>query len=142
MQQQIFTDGIGKISVIGGVVRLDFMVYAPADPDSPGGQPRQMLTHQVLMGVDAFTRAAGQCAEAVKQIQAASQPAPQPQPQVIQPQPAPKPMPPPQPASPPPQPGMPPMAAAPMETAAQPRKPDASPWTANLKPVAPMRPFP
>lgn len=139
MQQQIFTDGIGKISVIGGVVRLDFMVYAPTDPDAPAGpqaQPRQMFTHQVLMGVDAFTRAAGQCAEAVKQIQAASQPAPAPQP-------APKPAPVAQPIPPavPQRPNQ-TMAAAP-ETPAPARKPDApSPWTANLKPVAPMRPFP
>jgi hypothetical protein len=139
MQQQIFTDGIGKISVIGGVVRLDFMVYAPADPDAPAGalhgQPRQIFTHQVLMGVDAFTRAAGQCADAVKQIQAAGQPAPQPQP-------APKPAPAPQ-AMPPaaPQPPVQSMPAAPAEAAPQ-RKPESSPWTANLKPVAPMRPFP
>lgn len=133
MQQQIFTDGIGKISVIGGVVRLDFMVYAPTDPDSQSGQPRQMFTHQVLMGVDAFARAASQCAEAVKQIQAANQPAPQPQ------KPAPKPMPAPQPVPAAPQ----PLASAPMETPTPPRKPETpSPWTANLKPVAPMRPFP
>jgi hypothetical protein len=133
MQQQIFTDGIGKISVIGGVVRLDFMVYAPTDPDSQTGQPRQILTHQVLMGVDAFNRAAGQCAEAVKQLQAANQPAPQP-----------KPAPAPQAAqtiTAPPKSSAQPMTAAPVEPLS-PRKPDASPWTANLKPVAPMRPFP
>jgi hypothetical protein len=137
MQQQIFTDGIGKISVIGGVVRLDFMVYAPADAEG-NGQPRQIFTHQVLMGVDAFARAAGQCADAVKQIQAAGQPAPQTQP-------APKPAI----SEPAPQPTHQPMAAAPAApaapvTAAAPqRKPEApSPWTANLKPVAPMRPFP
>jgi hypothetical protein len=120
--QQIFTDGIGKISVIGGVVRLDFVVYSPTDADAQG-QPRQIFTHQVLMGVESFMRAAAQCTEAAKQLKAASQPAP------VAP-PAPKPA--------PPAPEVPPAPAA----AAPPRKADASPWTANLKPVAPMRPFP
>jgi hypothetical protein len=125
MQQQIFTDGIGKISVIGGVVRLDFVVYSPTDADAQG-QPRQTFTHQVLMGVDAFMRAAAQCTEAAKQLKAANQPA------VAAPPPAPKPAPPvPEaPAAPAAAPGVPP------------RKAEASPWTANLKPVAPMRPFP
>ena len=138
MQQQIFTDGIGKISVIGGVVRLDFMVYAPTDTDTPiPGQPRQTLTHQVLMGVEAFTRAAAQCAEAAKQLQAANQPAAAPVPKPAAPLP------------PAPAPVAAPVAAAPMTSAptaspsATPSRPaDVSPWTANLKPVAPMRPFP
>jgi hypothetical protein len=122
MQQQIFTDGIGKISVIGGVMRLDFVVYSPTDADAQG-QPRQMFTHQVLMGVDAFMRAAAQCNEAAKQLKAN-------QPAAASPPPAPKP------AAPEPPP-------APAATASPPpRKPDTSPWTANLKPVAPMRPFP
>jgi hypothetical protein len=120
MQQQIFTDGIGKISVIGGVVRLDFVAYSPTDADAQG-QPRQTLTHQVVMGVEAFMRAASQCTEAAKKLKAANQPAPAAPP-------APKPAPP---------------APAPEAPAAPPpRKADASPWTANLKPVAPMRPFP
>jgi hypothetical protein len=124
MQQQIFTDGIGKISVIGGVVRLDFVVYSPTDADAQG-QPRQMFTHQVLMGVDAFMRAAAQCNEAGKQLKAANQP-------VAATPPAPKP------AAPAPEAPPAPAAAPPPP----PRKADASPWTANLKPVAPMRPFP
>ena len=124
MQQQIFTDGIGKISVIGGVVRLDFVVYSPTDADA-NGRPRQMFTHQVLMGVDAFMRASIQCAESAKQLAALPQAKPAPT--------APAPTPPP-PAAPEPAPDS--AAAAP------PRKADASPWTANLKPVAPMRPFP
>jgi hypothetical protein len=127
MQQHIFTDGIGKITVIGGVVRLDFMVYSPTDTDAHG-QPRQIFTHQVLMGVDAFTRASAQCIEAVKQIQAASQPAaaapPAPRPAAIPP--APRPVP----------------APAPTAVSAPPRKAEASPWTASLKPVAPAQPFP
>ena len=126
MQQQIFTDGIGKISVIGGVVRLDFVVYSPTDADA-NGRPRQIFTHQVLMGVDAFMRASIQCAESAKQLAALPQAKPTP----ATPAPAPAP------AAPEPAPA--PEAAA----AAVPlRKAEASPWTANLKPVAPMRPFP
>lgn len=128
MQQQIFTDGIGKISVIGGVVRLDFVVYSPTDADA-NGRPRQMFTHQVLMGVDAFMRASQQCAESARQLAALPQakPAAAPTAPVAAPEPAPT---------------APEPAAAVAAPAPPPRKPDASPWTANLKPVAPMRPFP
>ena len=113
--QQIFTDGIGKISVIGSVVRLDFMVFSPTDADA-NGRPRQMFTHQILMGVEAFLRASQQCAESAKQLSVipkatqAAKPAPAP----------PEPVPP----------------------AAPPPKAEAPPWTANLKPVPPPRPFP
>ena len=73
MQQQFFSDGIGKISVIGGVVRLDFMIYSPADTDA-NGRPRQVFSHQVLMGVDAFVRASQQCADSVRQLATRAQP--------------------------------------------------------------------
>lgn len=126
--QQIFTDGIGKISVIGGVVRLDFVVYSPTDADA-NGRPRQMFTHQVLMGVDAFMRASIQCAESAKQLAALPQAKPTPAAPIPTP-----PLAPPEPA-----PAAPEPASA---AAAPPRKADASPWTANLKSVAPMRPFP
>lgn len=87
MEQQIFCDGIGRISVIGGVVRLDLFTYSPSETDA-NGQPRPILTHRVVMGMDGFVRSSEKVVEAVQQIQRATQApqrAPQPAPQQAQP---------------------------------------------------------
>ena len=49
MEHQIFCDGIGRISVIGGVVRLDLFTYSPTETDA-NGQPRPVLSHRIVMG--------------------------------------------------------------------------------------------
>lgn len=97
MDQQLFTDGIGRITVIGGVVRLDLITYSPIETDA-NGQPRAVLTQRVVMGVDAFLRSAEKVMETVQRLtgpnaNARPQPAPQkpaaPQavtPHVVQPQ--------------------------------------------------------
>jgi hypothetical protein len=102
MDQQIFTDGIGRITVIGGVVRLDLVTYSPNETDAQG-KPRQVFTQRVVMGTEAFLRSSEKVREIVQQLShpgahAQPQPAPapaaavqsqvqqQPQPQ-IQPQP-------------------------------------------------------
>ena len=54
MDQQIFTDGIGRITVIGGVVRLDLVTYSPNETDAQG-KPRQIFTQRVVMGAEAMT---------------------------------------------------------------------------------------
>ncbi len=125
MEQQIFSDGIGKISVIGGVVRLDLMTYSATETDAKG-QPRAVLTQRIVMGADGFLRASEKILEAAQQIISAAQPALQPkaapappapvadQPRVEQ--------------SPPPRPDQ-----------AAPARPAPSPWSA---PLAPKRPFP
>jgi hypothetical protein len=84
MEQQIFCDGIGRISVIGGVVRLDLFTYSPSETDA-NGQPRPVLSHRIVMGIEGFVRSSEKVVEAVQQIQRAM-PAPQ-----RQPQPAPQP---------------------------------------------------
>ena len=48
MDQQIFTDGIGRITVIGGVVRLDLVTYSPNETDAQG-KPRQMGTEAMTV---------------------------------------------------------------------------------------------
>jgi hypothetical protein len=92
MDQQIFTDGIGRITVIGGVVRLDLVTYSPNETDAQG-KPRQIFTQRVVMGTEAFLRSAEKVREIVQQLShpgAHVQPRPA-QPQPVQPQAAPQP---------------------------------------------------
>ncbi len=67
MDQQIFTDGIGRITVIGGVVRLDLVTYSPNETDAQG-KPRQVFTQRVVMGTEAFLRSADKVREIVQQL--------------------------------------------------------------------------
>jgi hypothetical protein len=55
MTQHIFCDGIGSIAVIGGVVRMDLIVYSPTEKDA-AGQPKPIFQQQVVMSADAFLR--------------------------------------------------------------------------------------
>jgi hypothetical protein len=88
MDQQIFTDGIGRITVIGGVVRLDLVTYSPNETDAQG-KPRQIFAQRVVMGTEAFLRSAEKVREIVQQLShpgAHAQPQPAPVPAAIQPQ--------------------------------------------------------
>jgi outer membrane biosynthesis protein TonB len=125
MEQQLFADGIGRISVIGGVVRLDLMTYSATETDAKG-QPRPIVTQRIIMGTDGFLRSSEKILEAVQVLnqkqpapaQPISQPAPQPQPA----------------APPPPRPESP--RAEKIETAPRPMP---SPWS---EPLVPKLPFP
>lgn len=99
MEQQLFTDGIGRITVIGGVVRLDLVTYSPNETD-PQGRPIQVFTQRVVMGTDAFLRSSEKIVEIVQQLtraqaqakERAQAPQPRPTPQAA-PQPVPQPVP-------------------------------------------------
>jgi hypothetical protein len=67
MEQQIFCDGIGRISIIGGVVRLDLFTFSPSETDA-NGSPRPVLTHRIVMGTDGFLRSSEKVMEAVQAI--------------------------------------------------------------------------
>jgi outer membrane biosynthesis protein TonB len=82
MEEQIFCDGIGRISVIGGVVRLDLFTYSPNETDA-NGHPRPILSHRIVMGMDGFLRSSEKVMEAV---QAMTRPRPDAPPQPAQPQ--------------------------------------------------------
>jgi hypothetical protein len=100
MEQQLFTDGIGRITVIGGVVRLDMVTYSPNETDAQG-RPRQVFTQRIVMGTDAFLRSSEKVVEIVQQLTSAlaargqsmpaPNPAPAPAPVQAQPQPQPQP---------------------------------------------------
>ena len=67
MDKELFSDGISRISVIGGVVRADLITLSPPETDS-GGQPRPILTARLVMGIEAFMRSAEKMQEAVQAI--------------------------------------------------------------------------
>ena len=72
MESQLFTDGIGRITVIGGVVRLDMVTYSPNETDAQG-RPRQVFTQRIVMGTEAFLRSAEKIVEVVQQLTPAAQ---------------------------------------------------------------------
>jgi len=77
MDDQIFADGIGAISVIGATVRLDFVSLSPTERDEKG-QPKTVFCQRVVMGMDGFLRSAQKFQEALQALQkmGALQPAP------------------------------------------------------------------
>lgn len=91
MEPQLFTDGIGRITVIGGVVRLDMVTYSPNETDATG-RPRQVFTQRIVMGTDAFLRSSEKIVEIVQQLTQAmtakARPAETPVPQPVRAQPA------------------------------------------------------
>lgn len=57
MDQQIFSDGIGQVVVIGGTVRLDFVAYSPTEKDA-NGQHVPVLCQRVIMSIEGFMNSA------------------------------------------------------------------------------------
>jgi hypothetical protein len=53
LDEQIFTDGLGAITVVGGTVRLDLVAYSPTEKD-PRGQPLLVFRQRVVMGTEGF----------------------------------------------------------------------------------------
>ena len=127
MEPQLFTDGIGRITVIGGVVRLDMVTYSPNETDAQG-MPRQVFTQRIVMGTDAFLRSSEKIVEIVQQLTRAMTPQPA---QTQTPQPA---RPTAQPAAPAPTPvapaprGEPPYVTGPLFPAAPAEQPPKAPF--------------
>ena len=76
MDDQIFSDGIGTISVIGATVRVDFVALSPTERE-PNGQPKAVFRQRIVMGVDGFLRSAAKVQEAVQALQKMGAAAPQ-----------------------------------------------------------------
>jgi hypothetical protein len=81
MEKQIFSDGIGQITVIGGMVRLDFVAYSPTEKDAKG-QYLPVFCQRIVMSPEAFLHATAKMQEAVQAItQMAQRPAASPAPE-------------------------------------------------------------
>lgn len=69
MDEQVFVDGIGTISVIGGTVRLDFVSYSPTEKDA-SGQPTAVFRQRIIMGTETFLHSADKIREAAQALAA------------------------------------------------------------------------
>ena len=67
MDKQVFSDGIGQVTVIGGVVRLDFVAYSPTEKDAKG-QYLPIFCQRVIMSSESFLRSAEKIQEAAQAI--------------------------------------------------------------------------
>lgn len=68
MEQQTFADGIGRIAIIDGIVRLDLVAHSATETGADG-KPVQAFAHRIVMGVDQFLRAAEKIAETRRLIE-------------------------------------------------------------------------
>src|SRR4051812_27117089 len=67
MDKQVFSDGIGQITVIGGMVRLDFVAYSPTEKDAKG-QYLPVFCQRVVMNPESFLHATAKMQEAAQAI--------------------------------------------------------------------------
>jgi hypothetical protein len=67
MEQQIFSDGIGQVTVIGGAVRLDLVTYSVSEKDAKG-QPAAVFCQRVVMSLDGFMQSAVKIQEAAQAV--------------------------------------------------------------------------
>jgi hypothetical protein len=67
MDNQVFSDGIGQVTVIGGAVRLDFIAYFPTEKDAKG-QPAPVFCKRIIMSVEGFMRSAEKIQETAQAI--------------------------------------------------------------------------
>ena len=67
MDQQVFSDGIGQVTIIGGALRLDFVTFSPTEKDAKG-QPIAVFSHRVVMSLDGFMQSAVKLQEAAQAV--------------------------------------------------------------------------
>ena len=65
--EQTFSDGIGSITIIGGTVRIDFMIFSP---DEKGADGRPKVTHlqRIVMVPEGFLHSAEKIQEAAQAL--------------------------------------------------------------------------
>ena len=67
MEQQIFSDGVGQVTVIGGTVRLDLVTYSATEKDAKG-QPAAIFCQRVVMSLDGFMQSAVKIQETAQAV--------------------------------------------------------------------------
>ena len=65
---QRFCDGVEEVSVVSGVVRVDFFNYT-SGPKDKNGRPARELSHRLLLSPDAFLQTYGVLDEVRKQLE-------------------------------------------------------------------------
>lgn len=66
--EQRFCDGVEEVSVVSGVVRVDFFNYT-SGPKDKNGRPARELSHRLLLSPDAFLQTYGVLDEVRKQLE-------------------------------------------------------------------------
>lgn len=56
MNNELYADGIGEITVTGTIVRIDLMSLSATEKDEKG-QPKPVFRQRIIMPVDAFANA-------------------------------------------------------------------------------------
>lgn len=57
MEEQVYADDVGAITVSGPIVRFDLMIQSAIETDAQG-KPKLVVQQRVIMPIDAFLRAA------------------------------------------------------------------------------------
>ena len=86
MTDQLFSDGIGSITIIGGTVRIDFMVFSPNEKEADG-RPKVIHLQRIVMGAEGFHHSAVKIQEAAEALSKLGTPThPSGEPPVVEPQ--------------------------------------------------------
>lgn len=70
VHQELFSDGIGEITVSGSVVRIDFVSLSATEKDM-SGNPKPVIRQRIIMPLDGFANASDLMAKAVKGLEEA-----------------------------------------------------------------------
>lgn len=68
MENQKFIDGVGRIRLSGGVVRIDLLAQLPGQTDKDGN-PVPALVQELVMSPEGFMRVFGALARSVKEME-------------------------------------------------------------------------
>lgn len=66
--EQRFCDGLEEVSVVSGVVRIDFFRFT-AGPKDKNGRPPREHSHRVLLSPEAFIQTCGALDQVLKQLE-------------------------------------------------------------------------
>jgi len=67
MEEQLYSDDIGPITVSGPIVRFDLMIQSTTEKDAQG-KPKLVVRQRVIMPIDAFLRAATRMQSSVQDL--------------------------------------------------------------------------
>ncbi|MCA9107665.1 MAG: hypothetical protein KDA83_19780 [Planctomycetales bacterium] len=67
MAQELFADGIGEISLVGGMVRVDWVSLSATEKDA-SGQPALEFRQRMVLPPEGFLRAFTAMEDLVKQL--------------------------------------------------------------------------
>jgi hypothetical protein len=68
MENELFADSIGGITVTGSVVRVDLMTLSPTEKDEKN-QPRPVLRQRLVMPVEGFVHSFGLMTQVMQQFE-------------------------------------------------------------------------